>query len=91
MLNSLFSSVLAMDTAAGSVPVGPFLLCLVCSLVFGAAIALLYTYRSVYSKSFVITLALLPAIVQIVIMLVNGNLGTGVAVMGAFRDRKSVV
>ncbi len=84
MLNSLFSSVLAMDTAAGSVPVGPFLLCLVCSLVFGAAIALLYTYRSVYSKSFVITLALLPAIVQIVIMLVNGNLGTGVAVMGAF-------
>ena len=84
MLDSLFSSVLAADTAAGSVPVGPFLLCLVCSLVFGAVIALLYTYRSVYSKSFVITLALLPAIVQIVIMLVNGNLGTGVAVMGAF-------
>ena len=30
------------------------------------------------------TLAILPAVVQAVIMLVNGNLGTGVAVMGAF-------
>lgn len=30
------------------------------------------------------TLALLPVIVQVVIMLVNGNIGTGVAVMGAF-------
>lgn len=30
------------------------------------------------------TLALLPAMVQIVIMLVNGNLGTGIAVLGAF-------
>lgn len=84
MLNSLFSSVLATGTAAGSVSVGPFLLCLACSLAFGVAIALLFTYRSAYTKSFVITLALLPAIVQIVIMLVNGNLGTGVAVMGAF-------
>jgi uncharacterized membrane protein YhiD involved in acid resistance len=41
-------------------------------------------YKSSYSKGFVVTLALLPAVVQIVIMLVNGNLGTGVAVMGAF-------
>ena len=30
------------------------------------------------------TLILLPVIVQVVIMMVNGNLGTGVAVMGAF-------
>lgn len=41
-------------------------------------------YKNKYSKSFVITLVLLPAIVQVVIMLVNGNIGTGVAVMGAF-------
>ena len=40
--------------------------------------------KSRFTKSFVVTLALLPAIVQAVIMLVNGNLGTGVAVMGAF-------
>ena len=37
-----------------------------------------------YTKNFVVTLLLLPALVQAVIMLVNGNLGTGVAIMGAF-------
>ena len=41
-------------------------------------------YRTRYTKSFVITLALLPAVVCVVIMLVNGNVGTGVAVAGAF-------
>ncbi len=61
-----------------------FLICTIFSLLFGALIAVAYTYRNTYSKSFVTTLALLPAIVQMVIMLVNGNLGTGVAVMGAF-------
>lgn len=41
-------------------------------------------FRSSYTKSFALSLALLPAMVQIVIMMVNGNLGTGVAVVGAF-------
>ena len=40
--------------------------------------------KNTYSKGFVVTLALLPAIVQVVIMMVNGNIGTGVAVAGAF-------
>ena len=43
-----------------------------------------YFIGNTYSKSYIITLALLPAIVQVVIMLVNGNLGTSVAVLGAF-------
>ena len=59
-------------------------LCTAASLALGMAGALIYMYKSVYSKSFVVMLALLPAIVQAVIMLVNGNLGTGVAVLGAF-------
>ena len=46
--------------------------------------AFAYMYRTRYTKSFVVTLALLPAVVCIVIMLVNGNVGTGVAVAGAF-------
>lgn len=54
------------------------------SLALGIAIATIYMFRNTYSKGFVITLALLPAMVQMVIMMVNGNLGTGVAVMGAF-------
>ena len=61
-----------------------FLLCLGCSLVLGLVMAFAYMYRTRYTKSFVITLALLPAVVCVVIMLVNGNVGTGVAVAGAF-------
>ncbi|MBO4914144.1 MAG: DUF4956 domain-containing protein [Oscillospiraceae bacterium] len=41
-------------------------------------------FKSKYSQSFVITLAMLPAMVQVIIMLVNGNIGAGVAVAGAF-------
>ena len=43
-----------------------------------------YTYKSHYTKSFVLTLAMLPAVVCVVIMMVNGNVGAGVAVAGAF-------
>ncbi len=60
------------------------LICLTSALVLGLVIALIYMYKSTYTKSFVITLALLPAMVETVILLVNGNLGVGVAVMGAF-------
>jgi hypothetical protein len=52
--------------------------------VLGALIAGVHSHFNNSSKGFVITIALLPAIVQMVIMLVNGNLGTGIAVMGAF-------
>lgn len=60
------------------------LFCLVAALVLGIVVALTYMYRNTYSKSFVVTLALLPAMVETVILLVNGNLGVGVAVMGTF-------
>lgn len=59
-------------------------LCTVTSLVLGVIIAIVYMYRNIYTKNFVVTIVLLPAIVQAVIMLVNGSLGTGIAVMGAF-------
>lgn len=79
MLDSLFSSI-----TANGVNIENFLICIVASIALGLIIAFGYMYKNKYSKSFVITLALLPAIVQVVIMLVNGNIGTGVAVMGAF-------
>ncbi len=66
------------------ISVADFLLCLGFSLVLGLVMAFAYMYRTRYTKSFVVTLALLPAVVCIVIMLVNGNVGTGVAVAGAF-------
>lgn len=64
--------------------IGDFLLCLIVSLVLGLIMAFSYMYKTRYTKSFVVTLSLLPAVVCIVIMLVNGNVGTGVAVAGAF-------
>lgn len=61
-----------------------FLICMAVSLVIGLIIALGYMYKSRYSRSFVTTLAVLPAVVCVVIMMVNGNIGAGVAVAGAF-------
>ena len=66
------------------ITVSDFLLCIGISLLIGLIIALSYMHKTRYTKSFVITLALLPAVVCVVIMMVNGNVGTGVAVAGAF-------
>lgn len=63
---------------------GAFLLCLAAALALGLGTAAIHMFRNSYSKSFVVTLALLPAIVSLVIMMVNGNIGAGVAVAGAF-------
>ena len=83
MLENLFRGIFDTDLVA-VISVTDFLLCLGCSLVLGLVMAFAYMYRTRYTKSFVITLALLPAVVCVVIMLVNGNVGTGVAVAGAF-------
>ena len=83
MLENLFRGLFDIDLVA-VISVTDFLLCLGCSLVLGLVMAFAYMYRTRYTKSFVITLALLPAVVCVVIMLVNGNVGTGVAVAGAF-------
>jgi len=61
-----------------------YLICAGCALLCGIIAALAASFRSHTTKSFIVSLILLPAIVQTVIMMVNGNVGTGVAVMGAF-------
>lgn len=61
-----------------------FMLCVITSLISGLFLAMCYCFKSVYTKSFVTTLATLPAIVCVVIIMVNGNVGTGVAVAGVF-------
>ncbi|MBR7116130.1 MAG: DUF4956 domain-containing protein [Clostridia bacterium] len=66
------------------IDIGDFLLCIAVSLILGLITSLAYTYKSKYTKSFLITLALLPAVVCVVILMVNGNIGAGVAVAGAF-------
>ena len=61
-----------------------FLLCLGCALLLGLAMAFAYMFRTRYTKSFVVTLALLPAVVCVVILLVNGNVGTAKVITTLF-------
>ena len=83
MLDTLFKGIFDSSTAS-VIDVSHFLLCIGLSLVLGIIMAVSYTYKTRYTKSFLLTLAILPAVVCVVIMMVNGNVGTGVAVAGAF-------
>ena len=67
-----------------TISVGDFLLCLGVSLILGLVMVAAYMWKNEYTKSFLLTLAILPAVVCVVIMMVNGNIGAGVAVAGAF-------
>ena len=85
LFNGLFDS-----SFTSVISVGNFLLCLSVSIVIGLIIAAFYylsvrsTKTASSSKSFLATLCMLPAAVCVVIMMVNGNIGAGVAVAGAF-------
>lgn len=78
----MFSSII--ESVTGTLTIQTALICTLVSLVLGGVIALIYMLQGNYSKSFLLTLIVLPALVQAVIMLVNGNLGTSVAILGAF-------
>ncbi len=78
----MFTSILT-DTQ-GNLTVQNALLCALVSLLLGVLIAVIYGYQGTSSKNFMVTLVMLPVLVQMIIMLVNGNLGTSVAVLGAF-------
>ena len=79
MLESIFESV-----GNGSVNLGDCLICIVVSIVLGAIISFTHKATTKTTSNFLLTLALLPVLVQVVIMLINGNLGTSLAVAGAF-------
>ena len=66
------------------IDVKDFLLCIGTAIVIGLILGLCYTFKTRYTKSFFVTLVLLPAVVAVVIMMVNGNIGAGIAVAGAF-------
>lgn len=83
MFSNFFQGLFDTDMTSVITP-SNFMLCICSALVIGLMLALFYMYRTRYTKSFVATLALLPAVVCVVIMMVNGNVGTGVAVAGAF-------
>ena len=83
MIDNLFRGLFDTDMTVVITP-AEFLTCLGVSLGIGLILAALYQYHTRYTRSFVVTLALLPAVVCVVIMMVNGNVGTGVAVAGTF-------
>ena len=90
---NLFNGIFDSDLV-NTITVPQFLLCIGVALLVGLFLALAYSYKGSSTKSFVVTLATLPVVVCVVIMMVNGNVGTGVAVAGTFslvrfRDRKS--
>ena len=82
MLNNLFTSVFS--ETAETIVISDFIVCIAVSLLIGVFLAFTYSFRTKYTKSFLITLSILPAIVCTVIMMVNGNIGAGVAVAGTF-------
>ena len=81
MFDSLFSTT---DTVTTAISLTPFVVSVATALALGLVVALCYCFKSRYNKGFVTTLAMLPAIVSVVIAMVNGNVGAGVAVAGAF-------
>lgn len=78
----MFISVL--NGAASTLSITAVLICLAASAACGLMIALVYRACEHPNRGFSLTLAILPAIVQIIILMVNGNLGVGVAVAGSF-------
>lgn len=83
MLDTVFRGIF--DTASMTVISLPdFLLCVAAALAIGAGISLTAGRRSGFSHSFLAALAALPALVCVTIMMVNGNIGAGVATAGAF-------
>ena len=78
MLNSLF------DTAATGLDIKTALICAGASLLLGLAIAITHMKTSQTTKGFLTTLAVLPLLVMAVMIMINGNLGTSIAILGAF-------
>jgi len=80
MLDSLFST----TSTTTAVSFEELVVCVIAALALGFVISVVYSFRTHHTRSFATTLALLPAIVCVVIAMVNGSVGAGVAVAGAF-------
>ena len=75
MLNTIFTDPVTMPQV---------LLCIAASMVLGVLTAKVFFYHRPHSTGFALTLALMPMMIAVVILLVNGNTGTGIAAAGAF-------
>lgn len=78
MFNTIF------DSTATGLDIKTALICAGVSLVLGIAIAITHMKTSQTTKGFLTTLAVLPLLVMAVMIMINGNLGTSIAILGAF-------
>ncbi len=83
MLNEVFAGIFESTTTL-NLTLGDFFLCMVSAIFLGIFMAKMYSYKTRCTKGFLCTLALLPLAISMVIIMVNGNIGAGVAVAGAF-------
>jgi len=75
----MFESVIS-----GALNINSACICMISAVILGLIISIVHMKTSRYSKNFIITLAVLPILVSVIIIMVNGNLGTGIAIAGAF-------
>lgn len=75
MLNSILN---------GSLTVNTLFISIISAVILGLVIAITHKFTSKYNKNFLITLSLIPIAVEAIMIMVNGSLGTGIAVAGAF-------
>ena len=78
MLDSIFSN------AASLISTQNFFICIGVAIILGIIVSLTHKATTKTSPHFLLTLAVLPVLVEVVILLINGNLGTSLAVAGAF-------
>ena len=69
---------------SGTVTIGQLLIAMLTAAGLGLLVSLSYMYKNTHTKGFAASLVVLPVLVTVVIMLVNGNIGAGLAVAGSF-------
>ena len=78
MFNTIF------DTATVGLEIKSALIAAGVALLLGIALAITHAKTSQTTKGMMITLAVLPILVMAVMIMINGNLGTSIAILGAF-------
>lgn len=78
MFNSIF------DATSTGLDIKTGLICAGVALLLGVVIALTHMKTSQTTNGFLVTLATLPLLVMAVMIMINGNLGTSIAILGAF-------
>lgn len=80
----MFESILESSSSTTSLSIQTVVICWITALVLGLVIAFVHKITSKHTTSFLLSLSILPLLVQVVMMMVNGNLGNSVAILGAF-------